>query len=244
MLRAWRELDTFIVHDVQWTATARHADIVLPATTSYERNDIEQVGDYAISHIVPMKKIVEPLFEARNDFDIFADIAAKLGKATNSPRAVTRWTGSAGSMRPPRSSRVPKGMEMPVFDVFWKSNKPLAFPLSDAQADFVRHADFRADPLLNALGTASGRFELYSRAIERYQYADCPPMPAGSSRSSALDGPTTKYPLHVAANHPQMRLHSQLCGTVNRESYAIAGREPCVMHPTMRGRAASRMATW
>ena len=80
MLRAWRELDTFIVHDVQWTATARHADIVLPATTSYERNDIEQVGDYAISHIVPMKKIVEPLFEARNDFDIFADIAAKLGK--------------------------------------------------------------------------------------------------------------------------------------------------------------------
>jgi len=78
MLRAWRELDTFIVHDFQWTASAPHADIVLPATTSYERNDIEQVGDYALSHIVPMKKVVEPVFEARNDFDIFAAIAEKL----------------------------------------------------------------------------------------------------------------------------------------------------------------------
>ena len=40
MLKAWQKLETFIVQDHQWTATARHADIVLPATTSYERNDI------------------------------------------------------------------------------------------------------------------------------------------------------------------------------------------------------------
>lgn len=231
MLRAWRELDTFIVHDVQWTATARHADIVLPATTSYERNDIEQVGDYAISHIVPMKKIVEPLFEARNDFDIFADIAAKLGKGYEFTQGRDEMDWIRGLYEAAKIESRAKGMEMPVFDVFWKSNKPLAFPLSDAQADFVRHADFRADPLLNALGTASGRFELYSRAIERYQYADCPPHASWIEPIERLDGPTTKYPLHVAANHPQMRLHSQLCGTVNRESYAIAGREPCVMHP-------------
>ena len=48
MVKAWQKLETFIVHDFQWTATARHADIVLPATTTYERNDIEQVGDYSL----------------------------------------------------------------------------------------------------------------------------------------------------------------------------------------------------
>jgi biotin/methionine sulfoxide reductase len=29
-----------------WTAAARHADIVLPATTSFERNDLTMTGDY------------------------------------------------------------------------------------------------------------------------------------------------------------------------------------------------------
>jgi trimethylamine-N-oxide reductase (cytochrome c) len=80
MVKAWRNLETFIVHDFQWTATARHADIVLPATTSYERNDIEQIGDYSPSYILAMKKVIEPVFEARNDYDIFAAIADRLGK--------------------------------------------------------------------------------------------------------------------------------------------------------------------
>ena len=111
------------------------------------------------------------------------------------------------------------------------SNKPLAFPVSEAQEDFVRHADFREDPLLNALGTASGKFELYSVAIERYGYDDCPPHATWMEPIERLGGPSTKYPLHLAANHPQMRLHSQLCGTVNRETYEIAEREPCWMNP-------------
>lgn len=231
MLRAWRTLDTFIVHDVQWTAAARYADIVLPATTSYERNDIEQVGDYALSHIVPMKKIVEPLFEARNDFDIFADIAAKLGKGREFTQGRDEMDWIRGLYEAAKIESRAKSMEMPVFDVFWNSNKPLEFPLSKAQEDFVRHAEFRADPLLNALGTASGKFELYSRAIEKYGYADCPPHASWLEPVERLDGPDTRYPLHIAANHPQMRLHSQLCGTVNRHSYAIAEREPCWMHP-------------
>ena len=231
MLRAWRELDTFIVHDVQWTASARHADIVLPATTSYERNDIEQVGDYALSHIVPMKKIVEPVFEARSDFDIFADIAEKLGQGYAYTQGLTEMDWIRKIYEAAKIESRAKGMEMPVFDVFWDSNKPLAFPVAEVQEDFVRHADFREDPLLNALGTASGKFELYSVAIERYGYDDCPPHATWMEPIERLGGSTTKYPLHLAANHPQMRLHSQLCGTVNRETYQIAEREPCWMNP-------------
>ncbi|WP_116134468.1 trimethylamine-N-oxide reductase TorA [Tropicimonas sp. IMCC34043] len=231
MLRAWRELDTFIVQDVQWTASARHADIVLPATTSYERNDIEQVGDYAISHIVPMKKIIEPVFEARSDFDIFGAISEKLGVGYAYSQGLSEMDWIRGIYESAKIESRAKGMEMPVFEVFWEGNKPLEFPLSEAQAEFVRHASFREDPLLNALGTASGKFELYSTAIAKYDYDDCPPHATWIEPIERLGGPDTKYPLHVAANHPQMRLHSQLCGTVNRESYAVAGREPCWMNP-------------
>lgn len=80
MLQAWRKLETFVVQDFLWTPTARHADIVLPATSSYERNDIEQVGDYSLRYILAMKKVIDPIFEARNDFDIFSALAARLGK--------------------------------------------------------------------------------------------------------------------------------------------------------------------
>ncbi len=38
--RAFRRPETIVVHEPWWTATARHADIVLPATTTLERNDI------------------------------------------------------------------------------------------------------------------------------------------------------------------------------------------------------------
>lgn len=231
MLRAWRQLDTFVVQDFQWTASARHADIVLPATTSYERNDIEQVGDYALSHIVPMKKIVEPLFEARSDFDIFAAIADRLGKGYEFTQGRTEMDWIQGLYEAAKIESRAKGMEMPVFEVFWNSNKPLAFPVTEKEQDFVRHAEYRADPLLNALGTASGKFEIFSRSVEKYAYDDCPPHATWMEPIERLGGPTTRYPLHVATNHPQMRLHSQLCGTVNRKSYEIAGREPCWMNP-------------
>ncbi len=56
MIEAWKKLETFIVHEPYWTPTARMADIVLPATTEIERNDIEVIGDYDSSHIIAMKK--------------------------------------------------------------------------------------------------------------------------------------------------------------------------------------------
>ncbi|WP_372575150.1 trimethylamine-N-oxide reductase TorA [Ruegeria jejuensis] len=227
MLAAWRELDTFVVHDFQWTATARHADIVLPVTTSYERNDIEQVGDYALSHIVPMKKIVEPQFEARDDFDVFAAIADKLGKGYEYTRGRSEMDWIRGFYEGAKIEARAKGMEMPVFDVFWNSNEPLAFPLEDEQKYFVRHASFRDDPILNALGTATGKFQIYSRAIADYGYDDCPPHPTWMEPIERLDGPTTSYPLGIASNHPRGRLHSQICGTSFRETYAVQNREPC-----------------
>ena len=37
---AFAQLDTFVVHETHWTATARHADIVLPVASTLERNDL------------------------------------------------------------------------------------------------------------------------------------------------------------------------------------------------------------
>ncbi len=72
MIRAWRKTREVVISEIYWTAAAKHADIVLPITTSFERNDMTMTGDYSNQHLVPMKKVVEPEGEARNDFDVFA----------------------------------------------------------------------------------------------------------------------------------------------------------------------------
>jgi trimethylamine-N-oxide reductase (cytochrome c) len=230
-VEAWRKLETFIVHDFVWTPTARHADIVLPATTSYERNDLSGVGDYSSIAIVAMKQIVEPLFEARSDYDIFAAVAKRLGKEKEFTEGKSEMDWLRGFYDAALKQAQAKKIPMPDFDTFWNGPGVVEFPVSDAAKNFVRYAEFREDPLLHPLGTPSGLIEIYSKNIEKMSYDDCPPHPTWMEPVEWLNGAAQKYPLHVVACHPNSRLHSQLGGTKLNETYRIAGREPCMMNP-------------
>lgn len=48
-----------MVNEIYWTPTAKMADIVMPVTSSYERDDITMTGDYSNMHIAPMKQAIE-----------------------------------------------------------------------------------------------------------------------------------------------------------------------------------------
>ena len=54
------------------------------------------------------------------------------------------------------------GVEMPGFNEFWEKAEPIEFPIDEGDVDFVQHGDFREDPLLEPLGTASGKIKIYS----------------------------------------------------------------------------------
>jgi molybdopterin guanine dinucleotide-containing S/N-oxide reductase-like protein len=69
--RAWRRPETIIVHEPWWTAIARHADIVLPATTSLERNDLG--GAPRDRFVIAMHKAIEPVGNASTWLQKFAD---------------------------------------------------------------------------------------------------------------------------------------------------------------------------
>src|SRR5262249_2056775 len=72
-------LEFMVVHDHFMTPTARYADVVLPATTFWERNDVHTPWAGAGHYAIFMKKAIEPIGECRNDLDICADLAARLG---------------------------------------------------------------------------------------------------------------------------------------------------------------------
>ncbi|MBL26389.1 MAG: dehydrogenase [Rhodospirillaceae bacterium] len=70
--------DLFLcVHEQFMTETAQYADIVLPATTFLEHDDIYQAGGQ--SHITLGPKVIEPYAEARSNHDVLCGLAARLG---------------------------------------------------------------------------------------------------------------------------------------------------------------------
>lgn len=80
-VKAWRKPRTVVVNEkIYWTPTAKMADIVMPVTSSYERDDITMTGDYSNMHIAPMKQAVELVGESKDDYVIFSDICKIYGK--------------------------------------------------------------------------------------------------------------------------------------------------------------------
>ncbi|MGE3709721.1 MAG: molybdopterin-dependent oxidoreductase [Hyphomicrobiaceae bacterium] len=223
--RAWIRPETIIVHEPWWTATARHADIVLPATTSLERNDIG--GASRDRYVIAMHKAIEPLGEARDDFVIFRDLAQRLGcaDAYTEGRDEMAWLRHLyGSWRASI-----KRNDIPEFDAFWEKGW-LEIPYSSDS--YVLFEKFRADPAAAKLGTPSGRIELYSERIAGFGYADCPPHPTWIEPAEWSGGHVAdRFPLHLVSSQPRDRLHSQLdAGPVSALS-KIAGREAMAINP-------------
>ncbi len=231
LIKAWQKPETVIVHEIGWTPTAKFADIVLPATTSYERNDIEQGGSYSLRLMAGMHKVVDPMFESRSDFDIFNDISRKLGYGDGFDEGKSEMDWIKQFYDAALKQGRARGVDMPEFDDFWNGNEPLVFEPDEAGKNFVRYADFREEPLLSPLGTPSGKIEIYSRTIEAMGYDDCPPHPTWMEPAEWTGAKDAKYPLHVSTTHPRHRLHSQLNNTGLRDKYAIGGREPMVINP-------------
>ncbi len=232
LLHAWQRPETIIVHEPYWTASAKHADIVLPCTTSYERNDLDMGGDYSQLYVFPMHQCVPPQHEARNDFDIFRAIAARLGveSAFTEGKDEMQWLKSLYDNMKDQARNA--GVALPPFDMFWQSNNYIRFPIPETNNHWVRFADFREDPLLNPLGTPSGKIEIYSQAIANMHYDDCPGLPGWRPPHEWHGSPVaSKYPLSLNTAHPTHRLHSQLDNTPLREKYAVADREALLINP-------------
>ena len=231
LIKAWQKPEMIVVSECYWTAAAKHADIVLPITTSFERNDLTMTGDYSNQHIVPMKQAVAPQFEARNDFDVFADLAELLkpgGKEIYTEgRDEMAWLKFFydAAQKGARAQRV----TMPMFNAFWQQNKLIEMRRSEKNEQYVRYGDFRADPVKNALGTPSGKIEIYSKTLEKFGYKDCPAHPTWLAPDE-WKGSADEKQLQLLTAHPAHRLHSQLNYAELRKKYAVADREPITIH--------------
>lgn len=229
MKRAFQKLECIVSIDINWTATCRFSDIVLPACTTYERNDIDIHGSYSNRGILTMKKMVEPLFDSLSDFDIFTRFAAVLGKEHEYTRGMDEsdWIKQLyNDCKKANAGKFP----MPEFEQFWAEG----YVYFGKGKNWTRHAAFREDPEINPLGTPSGMIEIFSRKIASYNYDDCAGHPMWMEKSERCHGGpgSDKHPIWMQSCHPDKRLHSQMCESEEfRETYSVKGREPVYISP-------------
>ncbi|WP_103382032.1 molybdopterin-dependent oxidoreductase [Pseudonocardia dioxanivorans] len=221
--RAVRRLDTFVVHEPVWTATARHADVVLPATWTIERDDI---GASAFDPVMTaMHRLVDPPGEARDDYAIFAALAERLGAGPaftegRDARAWLEWLYARTA-----KGLADEGLPAPSFDEFWAAGE-LELPQVEDRGGII--GAFRADPVGHPLPTPSGRIELFSETVAAFGYADAPGHPVWLVPTEV---PDPRHPLWLVANQPSTRLHSQLDFGAHSSAHKVNGREVARIHP-------------
>ncbi|WP_370357313.1 molybdopterin-dependent oxidoreductase [Catenulispora sp. MAP12-49] len=221
--RAFARPDTVVVHEPYWTSTARHADIVFPATTTLEREDLG--GGRRDTHLIAMHRAAGPVGEARDDYTILSGLAERLGfgKEFTEGRSARDWL--VHLYEGWRAGLSKDGHAVPPFEEFWQAGEYL---LPAGPSHFTLFEDFRADPDTHRLRTPSGRIEIVSEKVRGFGYPDCPGYPAWLEPD---EQPNAGTPLVLIANQPSTRLHSQLDVGALSQGSKVGGREPVRIHP-------------
>jgi len=175
--RALAALDFLVVINRFPTADGQYADLILPAATQFEIESYGIDGGY-VQH---RQKVIEPLGEARNDYLIFAELAARLGYGHLWPqteRAMVEYALKDTGVDLADLLAHPEGIHYPESPMrYRKYNTGELRP--DGQPGF---------------NTPTGKFELTSEWLRSYGYDALPVY------TEPLEGPLTSP--DVAAKYP------------------------------------------
>jgi molybdopterin guanine dinucleotide-containing S/N-oxide reductase-like protein len=225
----------FVVNQSIWfEGEAKFADLLLPACTSFERWDISEFancGGYIqhsfnqCNHRVALMqhKCIEPLGESKSDFQIFLEIAKRLGFSAMFSEGVTEidWCRRLFD-----ATDLPKVVSWEAFlkkgyYVVPAPKEELRDPVSfrsfaeDRLKDTPEIAPLPADyteQVFRGLQTQSGKLEFVCSSLERFD-PDDPERPVMTKYIPSWEGHHTtdlyrKYPLQLITPHPRYSFHT------------------------------------
>lgn len=197
-VRALASLDFFVVSELFMTPTAKFADILLPATTFLEHNEL--TGPWTTGPYVTFSnKAIESPGECKSDREIARELAIKLGFAdfdSSSEEDVLR-----------KSAIDPQGTPIQDYDGF-KGKGIARIRLSEPLVAFKKQIN---NPEANPFPTPSGKIEIYSQQVADLNNPLCSPIPKYLSFGEDINHPLMqKYPLQLLSPHARNRVHSSL----------------------------------
>jgi len=207
------DVEFIVVHDHFVTPTARHADILLPATTFWERNDMHVPWAGAGHYAIFMKQAIAPMGECRNDLDICTDIAGRLGIAGYNDKSEMDWLRELAD-------------GSPIDDFATFSEQGLA--RLPAPEDAVAFAAQIREPERHAFSTPSGKIEIYATTLAtKPDVYGLGPIPAIPTWIPAVE-PDPVHPLMLISPKSRARTHST---HDNQEILSRVDRQDVWMHP-------------
>ena len=199
-VRALKGLEFIVGQDLFITPTARYADIVLPATSFAEKNDLTRPWPSG-PYFTYVNKCIEPLGECKTDWEIGNLLAEKLGYKDFDPHTEDEWLRTFVSENPEYARHIKD------YDKF-KREGIHRVKLDEPYVAFKKQIE---DPENNPFNTPSGKIEIFSQRVADLNDPLCPPVPkyvpSWEDRSDPL---VEKYPLQLLSPHPKARVHSQL----------------------------------
>ena len=197
-VKALKELEFLVVNEHFLTPTAKFADIVLPVTTNFEKNDIHAPwakGRYLIYN----NKVLESMYECKSDMEIFTELAQRLGIPDFNPKTEDQWLREFVAES-----------DVPDYDAFKKKG----YHKFELDEPWVAFRDQIADPENHPFPTPSGKIEIYSETLATMDFENSlfgsaiPPIPTyipGPDSGGSREG---SFPLRLITPHLRYRGHT------------------------------------
>ena len=196
-----------VVHEQVLTDTTDYADIVLPATTFLEHDELQ--ASYAHNYIQMSPKAVDPPGEAKSNLETFQLLAARMG--LTEPRFRESFDSIVEGLLDGKGEPT-RGLDRAAL----RAGRPVRMALPES-------------PWRTGLQTPSGKFEFYSSSMEK---SGQPPMPVFiPSDEGHLDNELkARYPLQLVTPPAQHFLNSSFAETDS--SRRLEGIPTLKMNPT------------
>jgi molybdopterin guanine dinucleotide-containing S/N-oxide reductase-like protein len=222
----------FVANQSIWMdPEVKMADVVLPACTNLERDDIGEWANcsgygYHVNTlpnhrvVVYQKKCIEPLYESKSDYRIFTDLAERLGvkEEYTEGNSEEDWVKIVFD-----NSDLPKYISFEDFkkkgyfvvprQEDYKPTPALRWFYEGRECDTPdRYNPKRGTEKAKELGTFSGKIEFVSQSLTELSPSDeeRPPVPryipSWEGHTSEL---ARKYPLQLISPHPRFSYHTQ-----------------------------------
>jgi anaerobic dimethyl sulfoxide reductase subunit A len=191
--RAFRAVDFIVVQEQFMTPTAKFADILLPANSFMERNDIT-LG-WHLPYIGCMSKVIDSLGESKSPLQIAVDLAKHMGVTDlvdkDDEQLLREMVDESG---------------ITDYDQF-REKGCHKIKLSEPYVAFKQQIE---DPLNHPFPTPSGKIEIYSKQWAELNNPELPPIPKYIEANESWRSPLVKkYPLQFISTHFRQRALSQ-----------------------------------
>ena len=211
ILRDESKVEFIVVIDNHMTASARFADLLLPDVTTIENTEVSSDG-YAsgsMGGVFPLLPAIEPVGECRSAYNMCAGLAERFGikEQYTEGRTHEQWVEFLYDGARKKDPHLPTLAQL-------RQDGP--YQVLAPETGRIALEDFRKDPITNALGTPSGKIEIYSSKLATI--AKEWKLPEGDVISalpkyvttweSHLDPKIKEYPLQLVGFHTKGRVHS------------------------------------